>query len=158
MEVEKNTRSVMENNADLKSLIKEVLDEGYLMSLATMDAGGVWVADLIYIHDDELYIYWMSSPEVRHSKAVHQNNKVAGTITISGKGQDNKGIQFEGIVEKIDGPRHDLTVKHYSKRHKPIPEEDEDVLEGDNWYMLKPTKIELIYEKLYGFKKQKLDL
>ena len=37
----------------LKELIKEVLEKGYLMSLATSDGGGVWVADVIYVYDDE---------------------------------------------------------------------------------------------------------
>ena len=47
-------------NRELKQLIQEVLEKGYLMSLATLDDGGVWVADVIYIHDDDLNIFWMS--------------------------------------------------------------------------------------------------
>lgn len=139
---------------DLRELIQEVLEQGYLMSLATADSSGVWVSDVIYIHDDDLNIYWMSDPEVRHSQAVDQNNKAAGTITVSGIGEDNLGIQFEGDIEKIDGPRHDLAVKHFVKRNKPVPEEDEDVLQGDSWYMLRPRKIQLTHERLFGFDKQ----
>lgn len=41
----------------IKNLIKEVLDQGYLMSLATVDDGGVWVSDVIYIYDDNFNIY-----------------------------------------------------------------------------------------------------
>lgn len=143
---------------DIKQLIREVLDKGYLMSLATLDEGGVWVADVIYVHDDELNIYWMSDPVARHSKAVPKNSTVAGTITVSGAGEDNLGIQFEGVAEKIDGSRHDLAVKHYKKRRKSVPKEHDDVLQGDSWYIFKPKKIELICEKLFGFEKQKLDL
>ncbi len=145
----------MENN-ELKSLIKQVLEKGYLMSLATIDDGGVWVADVIYIFDDQLNIYWMSDPDVRHSKALLKNSNVAGTITVSDQGEKNLGIQFEGMAEKLEGPRFDLAVKHYSKRKKPAPKEADDVLQGDSWYCLKPRKIELINEELFGFKKQKL--
>ncbi|MFY9493054.1 MAG: pyridoxamine 5'-phosphate oxidase family protein [Minisyncoccia bacterium] len=143
---------------DTKQLIEEVLNQGYLMSLATTDNSGVWVCDVIYIHDDDLCIYWMSDPDVRHSQAIIANKKVAGTITVSGPGENNLGIQFGGIAEKIEGARHDLALKHYAKRKKPAPKESEDVLGGDSWYMLKPEKIELICEKLFGFNKKKIDL
>ncbi len=146
----------MEN--DLKKLIQEVLEQGYLMSLGIVDSGGVWVADVIYIFDDDFNIYWMSDPEVRHSKAVLINNQAAGTITVSWEKDQELGLQFSGQVEKIDGPRYDLAVKHYAKRNKPEPKEEEDVLDGDSWYVLKPSKIELINGKLFGFEKQKFEL
>lgn len=147
----------MENNINIRELIKEVLEKGYLMSLATVDESA-WVADVIYIFDEDLNIYWMSDPEARHSEAILKNNKVAGSITISGQGQDNEGIQFSGIADKIDGDRYDLVVKHFAKRKKEIPSEGDDVLQGDSWYILRPNNIELIYEKLFGFDKQKLGL
>lgn len=128
------------------------------MSIATVDNGGVWVCDVIYIHDDDLNIYWMSDSDVRHSQAIIKNSRVAGSITVSGRGEDNLGIQFEGIAGKIDGDRYDLALKHYKKRSKPTPEETDDVLRGDSWYILKPKKIELICEKLFGFDKKKFDL
>ncbi len=146
----------MENN--IKELIKEVLEKGYLMSLGTVDQGGVWVADVIYIYDDQLNIYWMSSPMTRHSKAILENNQVAGTITANGPKEDNLGIQFSGMAKKIEGPRFDLAKKHYQKRNKPEPKETDDILKGSCWYQLEPQKIELIYEKLFGFEKQKLEL
>lgn len=145
----------MENKLKIRALVREVFEKGYLMSLATVDES-VWVADVIYIFDEDLNIYWMSDPEARHSQAILKNNNVAGSITISGQGQDNEGIQFSGIAEKIDGDRYDLVVKHFTKRKKEIPSEDEDVLQGDSWYILRPNNLELIYEKLFGFEKQKL--
>ena len=84
---------------DIKELIKEVLDNGYLMNLGTLDSRGVWVCDVIYIYDKDLNIYWMSDPEARHSKALIKN-KVAGTITVSWQGENNLGIQFERIANK----------------------------------------------------------
>ncbi|HXK35449.1 MAG TPA: pyridoxamine 5'-phosphate oxidase family protein [Candidatus Paceibacterota bacterium] len=143
---------------DIKSLIKEVLEEGYLMSLATVDDSGVWVSDVIYVFDDEFNIYWMSDSEVRHSQAILKNPQVAGTITVSGLGENNLGLQFSGQAEKINGPRFNLAKKHYLKRNKPEPKEGDDVLQGDSWYILRPKLIELINEKLFGFEKRKLEL
>lgn len=139
---------------DLKSLIVRVLQGGYLMSLGTIDSEGVWVSDVIYVYDENLNIYWMSDPDTRHSKSILHSNEVAGAITVSGKGQDDLGIQLNGTISKIDGPRFDLTAKHFSKRGKAIPSEHEDVLQGDSWYMIKPKKIDIICEEKFGFKKQ----
>lgn len=145
-------------SSEIKKQIQEVLEKGYLMSLATVDSGGVWVSDVIYIFDNDLNIYWMSDPDARHSQALLKNNKIAGTITVSAQGEDNLGIQFEGVSEKIEGARYDLAIKHFAKRKKPQPAETEDVLQGDSWYILKPKKIELICERIFGFEKQKLEL
>ncbi len=144
-------------NENIRALVKEALEKGYLMSLGTHD-GAPWVADVIYVFDDDLNIYWMSDPDVRHSQAIAKDPNVAGAITPSGKGEDNLGIQFQGIAEKIDGPRHDLAVKHFAKRDKPAPTEDEDVLQGDSWYVLRPKKIDVNCECLFGFDKRYLEL
>lgn len=143
---------------ETKQLILEVLGRGYLMSLGTLVDGNVWVSDVIYIHDEDLNIYWMSSPNTRHSKAILEHPQVAGTITVSGQGEDNMGLQFSGIAQKIDGARYDLILKHFAKRKKELPGETDDVLQGDSWYVLKPSRIELTYEKLFGFEKQVIEL
>lgn len=143
---------------DLKPLIKEVLEKGYLMSLGTQDEGGVWVADVTYVFDDKFNIYWMSSPEVRHSKAITANPHVAATITVSGLGQDNLGIQCSGVAEKVNQLRLDLIAKYFIKRQKPAPADSDGFLKGRSWYVLRPAFFELIHEKHFGFKKQKLEL
>ncbi|MSU60632.1 MAG: hypothetical protein EXS52_01805 [Candidatus Staskawiczbacteria bacterium] len=68
------------------------------------------------------------------------------------------GIQFEGAAEKIEGARLDLAKKHCVKRGKPEPKENDDLLDGGEWYMLKPKKIELICQEHFGYEKQKLEL
>lgn len=129
------------------------------MSLATLDDGGLWVADVIYIYDENLNIYWMSSPNVRHSKAILKNKQVAGSITVSNRSKEkNLGIQFSGIAEKIEGARYDLAVKHLEKRGHPKPKESDDVLDGDSWYVLTPNKVDLIDEENLGWKKKSLEM
>ncbi len=129
------------------------------MSLATMDEGGLWVADVVFVFDENFNVYWMSDPEVRHSKAIFKNTQVAGSITISNKSKEpNLGIQFSGKAEKIDGARHDLAVKHLTKRGYPEPKETDDVLRGDSWYVLRPIKIDLVDEENYGYDKKSLEL
>jgi uncharacterized protein YhbP (UPF0306 family) len=144
---------------DLRELAKSILGQGYLMNLGTVDSGGVWVSDVIYIHDDAFNLFWLSDPEVRHSKAVQKNPKVAATITISNNaGEQNIGLQIEGVAEKLEGNNLELATQHRLKRKKAPPTRDGEVEEGDSWYRLRPTKIEIIHEPHFGFEKQILEL
>ncbi len=142
---------------DVKSLVKEILDGGYVMSLATADDDGVWASDVIFVHDDDFNIYWMSNVNVRHSKALAQNPQAAGTITLSGRGENSRGIQFAGAAEKVESIGAGLLVRYFLKRGIPLPKEGE-MTEGESWYVIKPKKIDVIDEKLFGYGKQKIEL
>ena len=149
----------MSQDTLVKQLIKEVLEKGRLMSLGFADGGGSWVADVLYVYDDDFNLYWISHPNTRHSKAVLTHPRMAGTITVdSGAGADNIGLQFSGEAKRLVGLRYDLGVKHFAKRGKPAPKVDFNFLEGRSWYVLKPSLIELIHEKHFGFHKQKIEL
>ncbi|MBI4449496.1 pyridoxamine 5'-phosphate oxidase family protein [Candidatus Uhrbacteria bacterium] len=140
----------------LRSRIREVLDRGYFIHLATMDDAGPWACTLIYIHDDDLRLYWMSDPDTRHSKAITANAKVAAAITVSEPHTPNLGVQVTGTATVLRGRRYDLAVKHFVKRRKAPPSKVVDVLQGDKWYCLTPTSFELIDEEHFGFEKQRL--
>lgn len=128
------------------------------MSLATLDEGGVWASDVIYLHDEQFNLYWLSDPTVRHSQAIHKNQQAAGTITLSTKqGEDNIGLQFTGIVQQLPGTDMSLATAHRKKRGKPAPLRDGEVEDGDAWYKLTPTKIQIIYEPLWGFEKKTIE-
>jgi uncharacterized protein YhbP (UPF0306 family) len=143
---------------DLKKLAQSILDQGHLMSLGTVDDGGVWVSDVIFVDDGKFNIYWISDPDVRHSQAILKNPKVGATITVSNPREPGVGLQIEGTAEKIEGGNLELEAKHLAKRGKPRPIEAGQILEGDSWYRLIPTKIEIIYEPEFGYEKKKLEL
>ena len=146
---------------DIRERIIEVLSQTHLMSLAISDVNGPWVADVIFIYDEDLNIYWMSDPETRHSQAILGNNRVAGSITYSTKSKEhNFGIQFEGVAEQLEGVQFNLLIKHLAKRNYPKPELAQalKILDGDLWYKLTPTKIGLVDEKNFGGDRQELSL
>lgn len=143
---------------DIRKLAVQVLEQGYLMSLGIADGGGVWVSDVIYLFDEDLNIYWMSDPDARHSKAIAKHSQVAASITVSVPHAPNFGIQVTGNAECIHGSRWDLAIKHLVKRGKVVPEKVVDILQGDCWYVLRPTLVELIDEEHFGFEKQKFSL
>jgi uncharacterized protein YhbP (UPF0306 family) len=132
---------------DIKARIKEVLGLGHLMSLGTMDDGGPWVADVGYVHDNAFNIYWMSSDQVRHSKAITMNHAAAASIIV---GEGALGLQLSGKAEKIESVDPSTEAAYKAKEGRVLP--------GRSWYVLRPKMIELIDEANFGFKKQKLEL
>ncbi len=145
---------------DIRQRAREVLQQGYLMSLGTVDDVGVWVADVIYVFDDSLTLYWMSSPNTRHSKALELNGKAAGSITVSTtSGEGNLGLQFEGVASKLAELDFEIAKQYLIKRNLPVPDKPTDILRpGASWYMLKPSSLYLIDEKNFGFKRQEVEL
>lgn len=144
---------------DLEKIVNDILIQGYLMSLGTADESGPWVSDVLYVFDN-MDIYWLSSANTRHSKAVESNGKASATITLTGKlGDEEKGLQIEGKAEKVEGDILEIAKKHRLKRGKPAPEKEGEILEGnESWYKLTPTKIEIINAPLWGFAKKSLEL
>ncbi|MDP2665822.1 MAG: pyridoxamine 5'-phosphate oxidase family protein [bacterium] len=146
-------------NEELKNLAKAIIKDAYLMSLATVDENGVWVADLIYVSDTNFNLYWISMPNARHSLAVEQNNKVACTITASYMTNKERALQIQGIAKKIHGPLFEYEKKLEMKRGLPIPQAAGEILEkGHMWYVLKPTKIELLHSEPFEYERQSIDI
>lgn len=56
---------------DLGDLVRSVVDANAYMVLGTADAGGrPWVSPVFYAADDYRDFYWMSSPDVTHSRNI----------------------------------------------------------------------------------------
>jgi uncharacterized protein YhbP (UPF0306 family) len=139
----------------LVDLTKKVLEAGYLLSLATTDKDGVWVADVIYTFDDDCNLYWMSTPERRHSKAIAKNPRVAVAITFAQKPADpDDGLQISGTAEQINDIPFEIVKRYFRKRNKPEPAPTDDVLGEHLWYKLTPDRIELLYEGEFGYDRQ----
>ncbi|HLD04885.1 MAG TPA: pyridoxamine 5'-phosphate oxidase family protein [Candidatus Nanoarchaeia archaeon] len=141
---------------EIKNLIREVLEKGYVISLGTSDEGGVWVTDLVYVHDEQFNIYWFSYDTARHSVALLKTTNVAGTITLSASTNDKDiGLQIEGVAEKVHDKNKKTALAYNAKKGRTTPWL---LKKGQSWYRLKPKKIELIYEPLFGFEKKMLQL
>lgn len=147
------------DNDELKNLAQKVLADAYVMSLGTVDENGVWVADLIYLSDENFNLYWISMPEARHSRAIEKNRKVACTITAGWATNKERALQIEGEAEKIDGPLFEYEKKSEEKRGLDIPKAPGEILgKGHIWYKLKPTKIELLHSEPFGYERKSVHL
>ena len=86
---------------ELKRIIVSILENGFPMSLGTVDEMGVWVTNVTYVHDADYNLYWLSRVDSRHSEAILKNPNVAATITLS----DNPNREVIGL--QISGRRFD---------------------------------------------------
>ncbi|MDE1846233.1 MAG: pyridoxamine 5'-phosphate oxidase family protein [Candidatus Micrarchaeota archaeon] len=149
------------------SIAKGILDKCYLMSLATADEGGAWVAQVVYIADSNFNLYWLSDQNSRHSRAIEKDPRVAASICpISGKNQETEALQISGIAQKIEGDPLDLARMRSAKLGIPVPEsEGETLVYNDRrfkgkhaWYRLTPRKIDLLFKKRFGDDKAFLEM
>ena len=124
----------------LIELTKQTLERGYLMSLATSDEKGVWVADVIYTYDDDLNIYWMSITSRRHSRAIDNGNtRVAATITVTQGPQDpDEGLQISGTAKRMKEPPSSLLKAWMAKKRKQDQyDAAQIVLDEHGWFRIK---------------------
>lgn len=95
----------MSEEEKLRSLITEYLQEAKMMHLATVHDGKPWTCNVWFAADKDLNIYWFSSRGRRHSKEAEENPHVAAGIWIPSEPSDeSRGIQLEGIAERLTKP------------------------------------------------------
>ena len=66
---------------DLGDLVRRVLDDNVYMTLATADdTGRPWVSPVYYVADAWRDLYWISSPEVTHSRNLARRPEVGVVV------------------------------------------------------------------------------
>lgn len=143
---------------ELQQLTRTVLDRGYLLSLGIVDEDGPWVADVIYIFDEEFNLYWMSKPTRRHSKAIDGGHtRVAAAIAVTqGPDQPDEGLQISGVAQRLEELSGDLLKQWMRKMNRAFESGLGIVLDEHVWYKLVPDRIELIYQEKFGYDRQKV--
>ncbi|HUD10781.1 MAG TPA: pyridoxamine 5'-phosphate oxidase family protein [Candidatus Saccharimonadia bacterium] len=87
---------------DVEKAIREYLQQVIHMSLATCRDNSPWVCEVHFVYDDELNLYFRSTPARRHSEEIADNPHVAGNIvTQHHAGQKVRGVYFEGRAAKL---------------------------------------------------------
>src|SRR5665213_3517468 len=103
---------------DVDKVIREYLPTIIHMSLATSANNKPWVCEVHYVYDDDLNLYWRSTPARRHSLEISQNPNVAGSIvTQHAPGEKPRGVYFEGTAEQLaDVDENHVAYKLYCER------------------------------------------
>jgi uncharacterized protein YhbP (UPF0306 family) len=130
---------------DLKQLIKDYLEEARMLQVATSKNDQPWVCTVYFAYDQDFNIYWISKPSRRHSEEIADNANAAGVIVLPHTPGDKvRGIQFEGVAEKLANPEQiKESIGYYEKRYN-RPGIGEDMISGKNEHVLYRIKPRLI--------------
>lgn len=137
------------NMNEIATHILAHLQKAPVLQLATVRDGKPWISNVHFVHDKKGNLYWLSTPERRHSKDIADNPAVAAAIVVKSD-MPVIGIQCEGYAEMVT----DLTViarvmPGYVKKHGTGKEFYKRALAGINehkLYRLHPLEIILFDE------------
>lgn len=103
---------------DIEQTIRNYLPQVIHMSLATCVDNTPWICEVHYVFDDDLNLYFCSTPQRRHSEEIQQNPRVAGNIVAQHVlGQKVRGVYFEGIAELLENVgENDIAYTLYCER------------------------------------------
>ncbi len=119
-------------------------------SLATVDTDGhAHAANIQYVHDDSLNLYFVSSEDAAHSRHIARNPAVALTVYHHDdtRPETIRGLQLHGRVEAVT-VKHESAdeLKHYLSKFHFIADDPTlcAALEQQTFYRLTPTWLRLI--------------
>ncbi len=90
---------------ELRQLLQAFLVQHNTMTLATVDpAGAPQAAAVFYAADDALNLYFLSSPNSRHSVNLAHQPRVAATVQADNQDwRSIQGLQIEGTAQMVEG-------------------------------------------------------
>jgi hypothetical protein len=105
------------NQQDLGDLARTIIDSNMYMVLGTADESGQpWVTPVYYASARYREFYWVSSPEVRHSRNIAVRPQISIVIFDSrvpiGTGQ---GVYMSAIAEELTGADLDRGIDIFSR-------------------------------------------
>ena len=139
---------------ETERLIRKWLPQSHMMQLATSSESQPWCCTVYFVADDELNLYWISTPRRRHSREIAGNPKVAAAIPIKFSEAENVvGIQVEGRAERVTD--HSILKKGVELYHQRFQHDKtfiEDFLADKRQhklYRLKPSLFVLFDEQTF---------
>jgi hypothetical protein len=107
----------MDGQEDLGALARTIIDSNMYMVLGTADESGQpWVTPVYYASARYWEFYWVSSPEVRHSRNIAVRPQISIVIFDSrvpiGTGQ---GVYMSAIAEELTGADLDRGIDIFSR-------------------------------------------
>lgn len=98
---------------EIEQLIRNYLPNIIHMSLATCTDNKPWVCEVHYAYDEDLNLYFSSSPSRRHSQEIAQNPHVSGNIVVQhGLDEKPQGVYFEGKAAMVEDPEEVEAALH----------------------------------------------
>jgi hypothetical protein len=107
----------MDQQQDLAVIARTIIDSNMYMVLGTADESGQpWVSPVYYASAGYKEFYWVSSPEVKHSRNIAVRPQISIVIFDSqapiGTGQ---GVYMSAIVEQLTGADLDRGIEIFTR-------------------------------------------
>ena len=137
----------------LEQLIRQHLQTGRMMQVATVKGDQPWCCTVYYIFDASLNLYWISLPERRHSQEIHGHTKAAAAIPIKhtpGKAVVGLSVEGEAILV-TDMAETKAAARLYADRYQRNKQWYRDFIAGKTnhkLYRLKPRSFVLFDEEV----------
>lgn len=98
--------------------VREIVDANRYLVLSTADATGrPWASPVYFAHIGFTEFFWVSSPEVTHSRNIAERREVGIAVFDShapiGTGQ---GVYMPAVAEVLDGPGAARGIEVFSRR------------------------------------------
>jgi uncharacterized protein YhbP (UPF0306 family) len=109
----------MSGTAKQMKMIAVLLRQETTLALATADElGQPCVAPLFYLSDDDLRLYWLSSPSSMHSRNLERAPQASATVYRHAETwKEIRGVQMRGSVAVItDSQRRKALIKLYCEK------------------------------------------
>lgn len=89
---------------DWRTKIADFLAHCISMAVATTDPrGSPRAADVYFVSDENLNLYFYSDPASRHSRNIPRDPRVAVTVRLESMDwREVKGVQIEGVAARVD--------------------------------------------------------
>ena len=106
------------NQQDLRGMAKNIIDTNMYMVLGTADESGQpWVTPVYFACMEYKEFYWISSPEVRHSRNIAVRSQISIVVFDSqvsvGAGQ---AVYMSALAEELTGIDFDRGLNIYNGR------------------------------------------
>jgi len=143
----------------MKLVVESILTSTREMILATSVQNIPWTATLVFGHDENFNLYWISAENTRHSQELVKNPTIAATVNTAGENGKSKGLQLQGEARKLEeeeivGAAREYFAKRGTTKLPETLEDVNDLTKGRSWYVLKPTKIYILDEELFGYERK----
>lgn len=119
----------------VEELVREYLPASNVIQLATSVNNQPWACNVHFYSDEDLNIYWISTPERRHSEEIAQNPKVAAVIKVHENTPKEGyviGLTIEGTAELLAETVDPAIVDAYAAKHAKDPKMMADIKAGTN--------------------------
>ena len=108
----------MSSQGNIEASGREIIDSQSYMVLGTADAGGrPWVSPVWYAPEGYRELYWVSSPEVDHSRNIAVRRELSIVVFDSrqpiGTGQ---AVYMAAVAEQLGGAEEERGIEIFSRR------------------------------------------